>query len=1241
MSQVLGTHTIDTAWVHIAYTREGTTHKLYLNGDLEVSSTQDVTIDVPAILLAYTHIVADSAAPTKLRQTLLTGVRSWNVALTRREIGYEITAGQRASRRTNLYNETWLTDATDTRDHSGNTRDWFLDDIKSGTLVTAGGPKNGLPVFNRLRLNWGSRGTAVASQINSTTAIGDSTAIGLAFSPTLLTTFTVMGWFLIPTSSPTKALPLLRLANDDAVGGSNEISISLTTSGILALNVGLFPSVSAGINQIAPAPLPATVTLTGVVTPGPLFTSLGYLWQQTEGPTGNATIVSPTTLSTTITFAAFTPGTYVFVLTASFTNPRGQTIAVRGTVSVVVPAATNPLVQSGSQQIVWPTATTTLTPTIVDDGWGGVPSYLWEQVSGPAAAIIATPAAASTLITITNVSGIYLFRLTVRNSNYSGRGYWRVPVLGTTAAVEAKTPLDVVVTIGGVAHGVQLQSLKINEVRNEIANGCQLRIFALNGVSTYTADQLIFKEVIVTQGAEVIYAGHVNRLEQVYSEDPNNVFYDINLIGYEWSFMRRRVTKRYRGWSITDIAIDLIGRVAGFSTAGIDQSLEVIDEFSLYNQTIGEALTELARIIQGKWGVSYLKVVSLGVVELTASDPIPLTSDISLSFRDLVVTRDGTQFANRVISEGGGSNAAADYLPGATEIQVVDLSWFSTSGGLARVGAQRIAYTGVKSAPITTTLTSTIAGQEGGFSNSGVYESLTVQNNDDTGTNIYAGIYTYFVTYVNLYGESLWVDTFQISNGFPFYVVFTPPGFPAGILRMNIYRSKVNETWPVQNPHFVATLSQQVGALDYYKDEDIAGRAVMPTVDNSQAPVSSTTSVGSPTTAYFLTGVTGLVDAIKNGDPINIYVQVDDTAAQADVATRLGGGSEDGVIEAFITDNQIGVDEALLRAQTYLADHTEIDKGVRYTTLDQNTHPTGVISANLPLPTNIVGDFKIQTVQIEGFEKGVAPTYRASASLLHTPLEKLLSKIGGGLQSPGNSGGSSSGSASAGSLSGSATSTKNITRPTYRRPGWMFLANDSSASMVTFGCTTIAEVGTKSVVFDTTRSWHRYTSALGVNQLAGFTFQDNGMGWADHSPFVEIYFRIPDPTGLRLLMMLSFNAPLLTGDDFTAARGFGIRYSTGAADPGFVTVISTGAAADYSIGKTGILRGGVSANGIYRMSIQSKAGRTAVFTVNGSSQTVALLPLNLGVGLNLTFRVASIDGLQKTLDIAGYYQERY
>jgi hypothetical protein len=154
------------------------------------------------------------------------------------------------------------------------------------------------------------------------------------------------------------------------------------------------------------------------------------------------------------------------------------------------------------------------------------------------------------------------------------------------------------------------------------------------------------------------------------------------------------------------------------------------------------------------------------------------------------------------------------------------------------------------------------------------------------------------------------------------------------------------------------------------------------------------------TAAPALTGVTGVGLLIIKGSPVNIWVQRDDLAAQAELAARESTASRpsDGIREYRIVDERRG--EASLRALCD-ADLLQFSRGIRtvpYASRDVKTKAGKPIVIDLPSPP-ITETLTIQEVTIDQIDEfdGLPPRYTVTASNFRHSLEDILRRVAAGL----------------------------------------------------------------------------------------------------------------------------------------------------------------------------------------------------------------------------------------------------
>ena len=146
------------------------------------------------------------------------------------------------------------------------------------------------------------------------------------------------------------------------------------------------------------------------------------------------------------------------------------------------------------------------------------------------------------------------------------------------------------------------------------------------------------------------------------------------------------------------------------------------------------------------------------------------------------------------------------------------------------------------------------------------------------------------------------------------------------------------------------------------------------------------------TAAPALLGVTGIRDAILDGDAITIWVQVDDVPAQAALAATLGG---DGVQEHTIQDRRLSAREAAARGRAVLDLRRDVTVEIRFRTRDINTRAGAMIDVNLGAPFFLIASFRIQQVSIDfaPTRPPLFPTHSATASSVRYSFEDFLRAI--------------------------------------------------------------------------------------------------------------------------------------------------------------------------------------------------------------------------------------------------------
>lgn len=176
----------------------------------------------------------------------------------------------------------------------------------------------------------------------------------------------------------------------------------------------------------------------------------------------------------------------------------------------------------------------------------------------------------------------------------------------------------------------------------------------------------------------------------------------------------------------------------------------------------------------------------------------------------------------------------------------------------------------------------------------------------------------------------------------------------------------------------------------------IAGNTLTGIPASGPGAIVATVSYGSTiTAAAALLGVTGLLRALIKGAPINLWVQRDDLAAQADLAAL---DHSDGVIEHLITDERRGEASLQQLCDADLDQYSRPIQTVPYATRDTKTHSGKPVVFNLATPA-IHATLTIQEVTITEIDvyPRTPPKFTASASSVRYSLDDILRRLGAAL----------------------------------------------------------------------------------------------------------------------------------------------------------------------------------------------------------------------------------------------------
>jgi hypothetical protein len=147
-------------------------------------------------------------------------------------------------------------------------------------------------------------------------------------------------------------------------------------------------------------------------------------------------------------------------------------------------------------------------------------------------------------------------------------------------------------------------------------------------------------------------------------------------------------------------------------------------------------------------------------------------------------------------------------------------------------------------------------------------------------------------------------------------------------------------------------------------------------------------------------GEGSILQTINEGDQVNTLIRYTDTDAQAVWRAMLERLGSDGIKEDYAIDNRLSLAETKRRCRAMLDLKKVPEVKISWESRDTLTRAGKTIHVDLqdlpdlPDPTVLHGDFKIQTVQVSQFDEapnaGLMPLYRAQASSKRFTLDDLL-----------------------------------------------------------------------------------------------------------------------------------------------------------------------------------------------------------------------------------------------------------
>jgi hypothetical protein len=307
------------------------------------------------------------------------------------------------------------------------------------------------------------------------------------------------------------------------------------------------------------------------------------------------------------------------------------------------------------------------------------------------------------------------------------------------------TKVNGVVPGGGApGTGLRIEGADIQHVLNEQTDTAAFRARGFTPQAGQTIEVYTGEASLSHQ----LFGGRILETTLLYEGTKQNVAHDLRCVDPTWLMQRQLVLGTYTNQSATAIVLDLVARFCrGVTTRNVAAGLPVLDVITFTNEQVPACISAICERIGGYWYLDYASDLHVFLTEDSPANPI--TDAEPRGSRNHTLTEDLSQVVTKVIGRGGGVGAAIDLPAGQVELPVEEgdaaQSWYSPSGGLVEINAQRVTYAGVRG-----------LGATGALVGTGNAPSAAPSPEPQGGSSHTVGAtYKYGVTFVTASGETL------------------------------------------------------------------------------------------------------------------------------------------------------------------------------------------------------------------------------------------------------------------------------------------------------------------------------------------------------------------------------------------------------------------------------------------------------------------------------------------------------
>lgn len=149
------------------------------------------------------------------------------------------------------------------------------------------------------------------------------------------------------------------------------------------------------------------------------------------------------------------------------------------------------------------------------------------------------------------------------------------------------------------------------------------------------------------------------------------------------------------------------------------------------------------------------------------------------------------------------------------------------------------------------------------------------------------------------------------------------------------------------------------------------------------------TGVSTGSGAGSITGCSGIITDLPANQPVNVYVQADDAAAQTAFATLLGGGAS-GIAVQYVADGRLSLAECTTRATDDLAFYKAQLSTIQYTTTNAYTRAGRSVAVTLTKPIALTNTLRVQSMRLRGRRAVVGASLKFDRLITASPAKRQL-----------------------------------------------------------------------------------------------------------------------------------------------------------------------------------------------------------------------------------------------------------